>query len=87
MPQSLSKVIVHIIFSTKDRDMLILLPSAVISVPKWCVLAASLIMFTVITTLPRTVSQADLVERIKKTFSSHCRALLRLAPLVGRGLR
>ena len=57
MPQSLSKVIVHIIFSTKDRESWLgldvrprmhayLAPSAVISVPKWCALAASLIMFT-----------------------------------------
>ena len=46
----------------------------------------------IITTLPRTLSQAQLVEQIKKTSSKwikggQCRALLRLAPLAGRGLR
>jgi REP element-mobilizing transposase RayT len=42
--------------------------------------------------LPRTVSQAQLIEKIKKASSKwikgcQCRALLRLAPLAGRGLR
>jgi putative transposase len=46
----------------------------------------------IVTTLPRTLSQAELVEQIKKVSSKwikgdQWRALLRLAPLAGRGLR
>ena len=57
MPQSLSKVIIHIIFSTKDREpwlgldvrprfMLILPQSAAISVPNSCASGVLPIMFT-----------------------------------------
>jgi hypothetical protein len=98
MPQSLSKVIVHIIFSTKDRESWLGLdvrPRMHAYLATICRdLGAEVVRVGgvadhvhIITTLPRTDSQADLVERTKKTFSSHCRALLRLAPLVGRGLR
>jgi REP element-mobilizing transposase RayT len=41
----------------------------------------------IVTTLPRTISQAQLIEQIKKTFSKSLPSALRLAPLAGRGLR
>ncbi len=80
MPQSLSKVIVHIIFSTKDREPwlgLDIRPRMHAYLATICRdLGAELVRVGgvadhvhIVTTLPRTLSQADLVERIKKTFS------------------
>ena len=103
MPQSLSKVIVHIIFSTKNREPWLVSnvrPRVQAYVATICRdLGAELVRVGgvadhvhIVTTLPRTVTQAQLIERIKKTSSKwikggRCRALLRLAPLTGRGLR
>ena len=103
MPQSLSKVIVHIIFSTKNREPWLVSnvrPRVHAYVATVCRdLGAELVRVGgvadhvhIVTTLPRTVTQAQLMERIKKTSSKwikggQCRALFRLAPLAGRGLR
>ncbi len=103
MPQSLSKVIVHIIFSTKNREPWLVSnvrPRVHAYVATICRdLGAELVRVGgvadhvhIVTTLPRTVTQAQLIEQIKKTSSKwikggQCRALLRLAPLAGRGLR
>ena len=46
-----------------------------ISVPKWCVLAAVADHVHIVTTLPRTVSQAQLIEEIKKASSRWIKAL------------
>jgi REP element-mobilizing transposase RayT len=86
MPQSLSKVIVHLIFSTKERE-------------PWLDLEVRQRMHAylaticrdlggeafrvggaadhvhVVTTLPRTLSQAELIEGIKKTSSKWIKAL------------
>jgi putative transposase len=77
MPQSLSKVILHIIFSTKNRE-----PSQDSQVrprihaylAKVCRdLAAEFVhaggmadYVHIVTTLPRTLSQAELIEQIKE---------------------
>jgi putative transposase len=80
MPQSLSKVILHIIFSTKDRQPW--LDSGVrtrihaylaticrdLSVDFAYVGGVSDHVH-IVTTLPRTLSQAQLIEQIKKTSS------------------
>src|SRR5204862_7682282 len=103
MPQSLSKVIVHIIFSTKNREPWLVSnvrPRVQAYIATICRdLGAELVRVGgvadhvhIVTTLPRTVTEAQLIERIKKTSSKwikggRCRALLRLAPLTGRGLR
>lgn len=77
MPQSLSKVILHITFSTKDREPW--LDAAVrprmhaylaticreLSAEDVCVGGVS-DHAHIITTLPRTLSQADMIEEIKK---------------------
>src|SRR5437764_11110560 len=83
MPQSLSKVIVHIIFSAKNRE-------------PWLDSAKRLCMHAylsticrdlggealrvadhvhIVTTLPRTLSQAELIEEIKKPSSKWIKAL------------
>lgn len=86
MPQSLSKVILHIIFSTKNRE-------------PWLDLGVRLRMHAylatvcrdlgvdfvqiggvsdhvhIVTALPRTLSQAQLVEQIKKTSSKWIKEL------------
>ncbi len=80
MPQSLSKVIVHIIFSTKDRESW--LESNVRSrmhgyLATICRdLGADFVRVGgvadhvhIVTTLPRTLSQAQLIEKIKKLSS------------------
>ena len=99
MPQSLSKVIVHIIFSTKDREPWLGLdvrPRMHAYLATVCRdLGAEVVRVGgvadhvhIVTTLPRTVSQAEFIERVKENvLESHCRAVLRLAPFAGRGLR
>ena len=54
--------------------MLILPRSAVISVPKWCV-GGIADHVHIVTTVPRTVSQAQLIEEIKKTSSKWIKTL------------
>jgi REP-associated tyrosine transposase len=77
MPQSLSKVILHIIFSTKDRERWLdsgVRPRMHAYLATVCRgLGAELIRVGgvadhvhIVTTLPRTVSQAQLIEQIKK---------------------
>ena len=55
--------------------MLILPQSAVISVPKWCALVVLLIMFTLSRLCRATVSQAQLIEEIKKASSKWIKTL------------
>src|SRR5690349_13648293 len=80
MPQSLSKVILHIIFSTRDREPWL---DHVIGPRMHAYLAAIcrdlggdgfrvngiLDHVHIVTTLPRTVSQAEMIEEIKKVSS------------------
>jgi len=77
MPQSLSKVILHIIFSTKNREPWLdveVRPRIHAYLAMLCRdLGADLVHVGgiadhvhIITTLPRTVSQAQLIEKIKK---------------------
>lgn len=80
MPQSLSKVIVHIIFSTKDRQawldrkirprMHAYLATICrdLDADVWRVGGAADHVH-IVTTLPRTLSQAAMVETVKKTSS------------------
>jgi len=86
MPQSLSKVILHIIFSTKDREPWLdshMRPRMHAYVATICRdLGAELVHVGgvsdhvhVITTLPRTLSQAQFIEQIKKTSSKWIKAL------------
>ena len=82
MPQSLSKVILHIIFSTKNREPW-LESNVRLRVATICRdLGAELVRVGgvvdhvhIVTTLPRTVSQAQLVEQIKKASSKWIKAL------------
>lgn len=80
MPQSLSKVILHIIFSTKNRQPWIasdVRPRMHAYLATICRdIGADLVHVGgvadhvhIVTTLPRTVSQAELIERIKKASS------------------
>ena len=86
MPQSLSKVIVHIIFSTKDREPWLesnVRPRVHAYLTTICRdLGAELVRVGgvvdhvhIVTTLPRTVSQAQLAEQIKKASSKWIKAL------------
>ena len=86
MPQSLSKVIVHIIFSTKNRGPWLVSnvrPRVHAYVATICRdLGAELVRVGgvadhvhIVTTLPRTVTQAQLIEQIKKTSSKWIKAL------------
>ncbi len=86
MPQSLSKVIVHIIFSTKNREPWLVSnvrPRVHAYVATICRdLGAELVRVGgvadhvhIVTTLPRTVTQAQSIERIKKTSSKWIKAL------------
>ncbi len=86
MPQSLSKVIVHIIFSTKNHEPWLVSnvrPRVHAYVATICRdLGAELVRVGgvadhvhIVTTLPRTVTQAQLIERIKKTSSKWIKAL------------
>jgi REP element-mobilizing transposase RayT len=86
VPQSLSKVILHIIFSTKNREPW--LDSAVR--PRMHAYLATICRdlgaefvrvggvadhVHIVATLPRTVSQAEMIEQIKKTSSKWIKAL------------
>jgi putative transposase len=86
MPQSLSKVIVHVIFSTKDREPWIgsdLRPRIHAYLATVCRnLGAELVRVGgvadhvhIVTTLPRTLSQAQLIEEIKKVSSKWIKTL------------
>jgi putative transposase len=86
MPQSLSKVILHIIFSTKNREPWLesnMRPRVHAYLATICRdLGAELVRVGgvvdhvhIVTTLPRTVSQAQLVEQIKKASSKWIKAL------------
>jgi putative transposase len=86
MPQSLSKVIVHIIFSTKDREPWLgsdIRPRMHAYLATICRdLGAELVRVGavadhvhIVTTLPRTVSQAQLIEEIKKASSKWIKRL------------
>jgi putative transposase len=99
MPQSLSKVLVHIIFSTKDRepwldsDVRTRMHAYLATICRD--LGADFVRVGgvsdhvhIVTTPSRTLSQAQLIEQIKKTFvKNRWLTLVRLAPLAGRGLR
>ena len=86
MPQSLSKVILHTIFSTKNRESWLeshVRPRVLAYPATICRdLGAELVHVGgvadhvhIVTTLPRTLSQADLVERIKKVSSKWIKTL------------
>jgi REP-associated tyrosine transposase len=86
MPQSLSKVIVHIIFSTKNREPFLdsdMRPRMHAYLATICRdPGAELVRVGgvadhvhIVTTLPRTLSQAELVEQIKKTSSKWIKEL------------
>lgn len=86
MPQSLSKVIVHVIFSTKDREPWLgseVRPRMHAYLATVCRDLGAEFMHVggvadhvhIVTTLPRTVSQAQLIEEIKKTSSKWIKAL------------
>ena len=86
IPQSLSKVIVHIIFSTKDREPWLGLdvrPRMHAYLATVCRdLGAEVVRVGgvadhvhIVTTLPRTVSQAQLIEEIKKASSKWIKTL------------
>jgi putative transposase len=86
MPQSLSKVIIHIIFSTKDRAAWLdrdVRPRMHAYVATICrdLNAEALPVggvadhLHIVTTLPRTLSQAAMVETVKKTSSKWIKGL------------
>ena len=86
MPQSLSKVVLHIIFSTKNREAWLdsnVRPRMHAYLATICRdLGAELVHVGgvadhvhIITTLPRTLSQAQLIEQIKKASSKWIKAL------------
>jgi putative transposase len=86
MPQSLSKVTLHIIFSTKnrepwlDRDVRPRMHAYLATICRD--LGAELVRVGgvadhvhIVTTLPRTLSQAELIEQAKKTSSKWIKTL------------
>jgi len=86
MPQSLSKVILQIVFSTKNREPWLepdVRPRMHAYLATVCRdLGAELVRVGggadhvhIVTTLPRTVSQAEFIERMKKTSSKWIKAL------------
>jgi putative transposase len=86
MPQSLSKVVLHIIFSTKNREpwldsevrtrMHAYLATICRGVDADFVQVGGVADHVhIVTTLPRTVSQAEFIEHIKKTSSKWIKAL------------
>ena len=86
MPQSLSKVIIHIIFSTKyrepwqDRDVRPRMHAYVATICRDLDAEALRVggvadHIHVVTTLPRTLSQAAMVETLKKTSSKWIKQL------------
>jgi putative transposase len=86
MAQSLSKVVLHIIFSTKDRESWLdsdVRPRMHAYLAALCRdLGAQLVRVGgvadhvhIVTTLPRTLSQAQMIERIKKVSSKWIKTL------------
>ena len=86
MPQSLSKVVVHIVFSTKNREpwldanaqprMHAYLATICRGVGAEFVHVGGVADHVhIVTTLPRTLSQAQLIEQIKKTSSKWIKTL------------
>ena len=86
MPQSLSIVILHIIFSTKDREPWIdpsVRPGLHAYLATICRdLGGQALRVDgvadhvhIVTTLPRTLSQAQMIERVKKTSSKWIKIL------------
>src|SRR4051794_12996003 len=86
MPQSLSNVVLHVIFSTRNREPWIdraqrprvhaYLATTCRELGGDCVHVGGVADHVhVVTTLPRTISQAELVESIKKTSSKWMKAL------------
>jgi REP element-mobilizing transposase RayT len=86
VPQSLSKVVLHIVFSTKDRepwldkDVRLRLHAYLATVCRDLSAEVSGVNGVadhvhLITTLPRTISQADLIEKLKKTSSKWIKTL------------
>ena len=86
MPQSLSKVILHIIFSTKNREPWLdsdVRPRLHAYLATICRDLGAEVLHVggvadhvhILTTLPRTVSQAELIEQIKKTSSKWIKAV------------
>ena len=86
MPQSLSKVIIHIIFSTKDREPWLdrdVRPRMHAYIATICrdlngdALRGGGVAdhLHIVTTLPRTLSQAAMVETLKKTSSKWIKGL------------
>ena len=86
MPQSLSRVILHIIFSTKNRELWLdseVRPRMHAYLATICRdLDAEFVQVDgvadhvhLVTTLPRTLSQAQLIEQIKKLSSKWIKAL------------
>ena len=86
MPQSLSKVITHIIFSTKDREpwldpeirsrMRTYLATVCRDMDGEAYRVGGVSDHVhIVTTLPRTLSQADLIEHMKTTSSKWIKGL------------
>jgi putative transposase len=86
MAQSLSKVVLHIIFSTKDRESWLdsdVRPRMHAYLAAVCRdLGAQLVRVGgvadhvhIVTTLPRTLSQAQMIDRIKKVSSKWIKTL------------
>jgi len=86
MPQSLSKVIIHIIFSTKnrnawlDREVRPRLHAYVATICRDLDADAFRVggvadHLHIVTSLPRTLSQAEMVETVKKTSSKWIKRL------------
>ena len=86
MPQSLSKVILHLVFSTKDREpwldsdvrprMNAYIATICRNLGAECVRVGGVSdHIHLVTTLPRTLSQAQLIEQIKKTSSKWIKAI------------
>ncbi len=86
MPQSLSKVIVHLIFSTRDRESWLdrkvrqRIHAYLATICRDLGAQAHRVggvadHVHIITTLPRTLSQAQMVEQVKKTSSKWIKSL------------
>jgi REP element-mobilizing transposase RayT len=86
MPQSLSNVIIHIIFSTRDREPWLdrdVRPRMHAYVATICrdqsaeafLVGGVVDHLHIVTTLPRTLSQATMIETVKKTSSKWIKAL------------
>ncbi len=86
MPQSLSKVIIHIIFSTKnrepwlDRDVRSRMHAYIATVCRDLNAEALRVggvadHVHIVATLPRTLSQAEMIETLKKTSSKWIKGL------------